>query len=144
MAVGLVGVIVVLRPGRHRLDAGHLPRSAPAVFSAVGAVVVRKIGHEERSAVLLLYPMMANFLVMGLRAALRLPADARAAPRRRRVMACSASSAGSASSPPTASAGAVVVAPMQYSQILWAVVYGYAFFGETPDRAPRSARPSSS
>ena len=30
---------------------------------------------------------------------------------------------------------AVVVAPMQYSQILWAVVYGYVFFGETPDRA---------
>ena len=30
---------------------------------------------------------------------------------------------------------AVVVAPMQYSQILWAVVYGYAFFGETPDSA---------
>ena len=29
----------------------------------------------------------------------------------------------------------VVVAPMQYSQILWAVLYGYAFFGETPDRA---------
>ena len=30
---------------------------------------------------------------------------------------------------------AVVVAPMQYSQILWVVVYGYAFFGETPDAA---------
>ncbi len=29
---------------------------------------------------------------------------------------------------------AVVVAPMQYSQILWATVYGSAFFGETPDR----------
>ena len=28
---------------------------------------------------------------------------------------------------------AVVVAPMQYSQILWAVLYGAAFFGETPD-----------
>jgi S-adenosylmethionine uptake transporter len=30
---------------------------------------------------------------------------------------------------------AVVVAPMQYSQILWAVIYGYLFFGEVPDRA---------
>ena len=28
-------------------------------------MVVRKIGDEERSAVLLLYPMMANFLLMG-------------------------------------------------------------------------------
>ena len=32
------------------------------------------------------------------------------------------------------SGSAVVVAPMQYSQILWAVLYGAAFFGETPDR----------
>jgi drug/metabolite transporter (DMT)-like permease len=28
---------------------------------------------------------------------------------------------------------AVVVAPMQYSQILWAVLYGAVFFGERPD-----------
>jgi S-adenosylmethionine uptake transporter len=31
------------------------------------------------------------------------------------------------------SGSAVVVAPMQYSQILWAVLYGAAFFGEAPD-----------
>jgi S-adenosylmethionine uptake transporter len=30
-------------------------------------------------------------------------------------------------------AEAVVVAPMQYSQIIWAVVYGMLFFDETPD-----------
>ena len=64
--------------------AGHLAALGAAVFSAVAAVVVRKIGHEERSAVLLLYPMVANFLVMGLRAALRLPADAGGRPRRAR------------------------------------------------------------
>ena len=60
-----VGVIVVLRPGATDLAAGHLAALAAAVFSAIAAVIVRKIGHEERSAVLLLYPMVANFLVMG-------------------------------------------------------------------------------
>ena len=30
-------------------------------------------------------------------------------------------------------AEAVIVAPMQYSQILWAVVYGAVFFNENPD-----------
>ena len=30
---------------------------------------------------------------------------------------------------------AVIVAPMQYSQILWATVYGYVFFNETIDGA---------
>lgn len=62
---GLIGVMVVLRPGATSLAAGHLAAIAAAVFSAIGAVVVRKIGHEERSAVLLVYPMAANFLVMG-------------------------------------------------------------------------------
>ena len=57
--------------------AGHVAALGAAVFSAVAAVVVRKIGHEERSAVLLLYPMMANFLDHGLRHALRLPARCR-------------------------------------------------------------------
>ena len=64
MAVGLVGVIVVLRPGATDLTLGHLAALGAAVCSAVGAVVVRKIGQDERSAVMLLYPMMANFLVM--------------------------------------------------------------------------------
>jgi drug/metabolite transporter (DMT)-like permease len=31
-------------------------------------------------------------------------------------------------------AEAVIVAPMQYSQILWATAYGYLIFGETIDR----------
>ena len=62
--VGLIGVIVVLRPGSTALPPGHLAALTAAVFSAIAAVIVRKIGHEERSAVLLLYPMVANFLIM--------------------------------------------------------------------------------
>ena len=30
---------------------------------------------------------------------------------------------------------AAIVAPMQYSQILWATAFGALFFGETPDQA---------
>ena len=51
---------------RHGLHRRPLAALGAAVCSAVAAVIVRKIGHEERSAVLLLYPMMANFIVMGL------------------------------------------------------------------------------
>ena len=56
--VGLVGVIVVLRPGATTLTAGHAAALGAAVCSAVAAVVVRKIGNEERSAVLLLLGMV--------------------------------------------------------------------------------------
>ena len=133
VGVGLIGVMVVLRPGATDLTAGHISALAAAVFSAIAAVVVRKIGHEERSAVLLLYPMVANFLVMGC----MLPFVYRPMPAvdvggvmlmallgfLGALFHISAYRAGDA----------VVVAPMQYSQILWAVLYGAVFFGERPD-----------
>jgi S-adenosylmethionine uptake transporter len=135
VVVGLLGVMVVLRPGGTELGAGHLAAVIAAVCSAVAAVVVRKIGRDERSAVLLLYPMAANFLIMGL----ALPfvyqpmpiADFAALGLIALLGFCggllhiSAYRAGSA----------VVVAPMQYSQIIWAVIYGYVVFSETPDWA---------
>jgi drug/metabolite transporter (DMT)-like permease len=131
--VGLVGVLVVLRPGTTDLEAGHMAALSAAVFSAIAAVVVRKIGHEERSAVLLLYPMVANFLVM----ACALPFVYRPMPAvdLGGVMLMAGLGFLAALCHITAyrTGSAVVVAPMQYSQILWAVLYGAAFFGETPD-----------
>jgi S-adenosylmethionine uptake transporter len=132
---GLVGVIVVLRPGTTDLTAGHLAALAAAVTSAVAAVVVRKIGNEERSAVLLLYPMMANFILMGL----AMPFVYRAMPAMHLGGSVLMAMLGFVGALCVIFAyrmgSAVVVAPMQYSQILWAVVYGLAFFGETPDRS---------
>jgi len=63
--VGLAGVIVVLRPGETDLSLGHLAALVGAVSSALASVIVRKIGREERSVVLILYPMVANFVLMG-------------------------------------------------------------------------------
>jgi drug/metabolite transporter (DMT)-like permease len=131
--VGLLGVIVVLRPGATDLEAGHLAALGAAVFSAVASVIVRKIGHEERSAVLLLYPMVANFLIMGA----MLPFVYRPMPAvdlgGLMLMACLGFLGALCSITAYRVGSAVVVAPMQYSQILWAVLYGAAFFGETPD-----------
>ena len=133
VTVGLIGVMVVLRPGSTALSAGHLAALAAAVFSAIAAVVVRKIGNDERSAVLLLYPMVANFVLMGLRDALRLPADAGGASRRRRADRDPRLRAALCHIAAYRSGSAVVVAPMQYSQILGRWLYGFIFFDETPD-----------
>jgi len=65
--VGLAGVIVVLRPGETDLSLGHLAALVGAVSSALASVIVRKIGREERSVVLILYPMVANFVLMARR-----------------------------------------------------------------------------
>jgi S-adenosylmethionine uptake transporter len=63
--VGLMGVLVVLRPGEADLGLGHLAALSAAVTGALTSVIVRKIGGNERSAVLMLYPMLGNVLAMG-------------------------------------------------------------------------------
>lgn len=135
VAVGLVGVIVVLQPGATPLSAGHLAAMTAAVAAAISAVIVRRIGGEERSAVLMLYPMLTNVVVMG--AALPFVYVPMAGLELAGMAAIAAMGFAAALVHIFAyrSGSAAVVAPMQYSQILWAVLYGSLFFGETPDRA---------
>lgn len=133
--VGLLGVMVVLRPGETELGLGHLAALVAAFSSAIASIIVRKIGHEERSIVLLLYPMLANFVIMGAwlpfiykpMPGMHLAGLGAIAAMALIAMMCMifAYKVGEA----------VVVAPMQYSQILWASLYGWFFFGESVDTA---------
>ncbi len=132
--VGLCGVLIVLRPGSADLSWGHAAALGAAVTGSINSLIVRKIGAAERSAVLMIWPMMASVFVtgatmpfvyvpmplehlaltgviagMGFIAAMLVIAAYRAAP-------------------------AVIVAPMQYSQIIWAALYGSLFFDEHPDK----------
>ncbi|MRH22371.1 EamA family transporter [Rhodovulum strictum] len=128
VVLGLIGVLIVLRPGA---DAGL----GPGHLAALVAVIMRKIGNEERSAVLLLYPMLANAAVMGC----LLPFVYQPMPIAHlggmglvalgalggMLLMISAYRAGEAGA----------VAPMQYSQMLWALGLGMLLFDETPDAA---------
>lgn len=133
--VGLIGVLIVLRPGGADLSLGHAAALAAAVFSSLASVIVRKIGHEERSVVLLLYPMVANFLVLGC----ALPFVYRPMPIEHLGMIGIIAAFGFVAMlfiiSAYRNAEAVIVAPMQYSQMIWATIYGILIFGESPDRA---------
>ena len=96
---------------------------------------MRKIGQDERSAVMLLYPMMANFLLMACVLPFVYKPMAGLDFGGVGLMAVLGFVGGLCIIAAYRIGGAVVVAPMQYSQILWAVVYGYVFFGEIPDAA---------
>lgn len=133
VVVGLAGVIIVLRPGEVELNLGHLAALSAATTGALAAVIVRKIGADERSVVLMLYPMMANFLLMGM----VLPFVYFPMPvfhfGMLALMACLGLAGGLLSIAAYKTAPAIIVAPMQYSQILWAMFYGWLFFGESVD-----------
>lgn len=133
VVVGLIGVMIVLRPGGAALEIGHAAGLLSAMTAAVAAVVVRKIGRDERPVVLLLYPLMGNFVAMGL----ALPFVYRPVPLVDlglwAVIALLALMASLLVIAAYRAGEAVIVAPMQYSQIIWATIYGYLLFGETPD-----------
>ncbi len=132
--VGLAGVLVVLRPGTEGLSLGHAAALTAAVCSSFASVVVRKIGAEERAVVLLLYPMLANFVFLGA----ALPLVYRPMPIEHLGMVGIIALFGFVAMlfiiAAYRSAQAVVVAPMQYSQMIWATIYGALIFHETPDR----------
>ncbi len=133
VVVGLLGVIVVLRPGQVPLGLGQLAALVAATTGALVSVIVRKIGREERAAVLMLYPMMANFVATGA----MMPFVYRPMPVEHFGLLVLMSFLGFVAAmlviQAYRTAPAVVVAPMQYSQIVWAALYGWLFFSETVD-----------
>lgn len=133
VCVGLIGVLVVLRPGMITLELGHIAALIAAFSIALTAVVIRKIGSRERREVLLLHPMLANFTIMlfilpfvyvpmplvDLGVVLGVAVFA--------VIAMTLMIRA------YTLAEAALVAPMQYSQIIWAAFFGWLFFDETSD-----------
>lgn len=133
VVVGLIGVIIVLRPGVIAISFGHVCALIAAFCSALGSIIMRKIGGEERTAVMILYPMLSSIVAMGL----LLPFV---------YVPMALVDFGLAASVGVMSvfaqmmiitgyrvAPAAVVAPTQYSQILWATAFGALFFDELPD-----------
>lgn len=133
VVAGLIGVLIVLRPGAQALEWGHLAALLAALGSATTAVILRKLGRSERPLVLLMWPMLGNFLATGASLTLNyqpmeLPHLALAG-----VIACLGLIAGFLLILAYRAGEAAIVAPMQYSQILWATAYGWIFFDEMLD-----------
>jgi len=132
--VGLAGVMVVLQPGATELTLGHAAALTAAVGGSIASIIVRRIGADERPVVMLLYPMVANFVVMGAALAfvyIPMPIEHLGLVA---LVAAFAWTAGRCIIVAYQSGEAAIIAPMQYSQIIWATLYGALFFDETIGR----------
>lgn len=131
--LGLVGVLVVIQPGSAPLSLGHIAAMFAVLASALGSVVVRKIGRDERNVVLVLLPMLTSFLVVGA----ILPFHYQPMPVSHLGILALLSLLSIAAINIMVIAykigEAAVIAPMQYSQMIWAIVFGMLFFAEQPD-----------
>jgi S-adenosylmethionine uptake transporter len=133
VVVGLAGVLVVLRPGLAEVTLGHVAGLASAFCTALVALSSRKIGRAERAGVLLLWPLVGVIVVMGAAmpwvyrpmTGLELAMTGGIAVLGFTAMLCMITA--------YRRAEASIVAPMQYSQMLWAVFWGALVFAEWPD-----------
>ncbi|PUB10895.1 DMT family transporter [Yoonia sediminilitoris] len=129
--VGLIGVLIVLRPNQTSLSIGHLAAIFSAIGGSVASIVVRKIGEDERPVVMLLYPIMTNFVVM----AAALPFVYKPMPIEHLAMLGVVAVFAWVASRLVIQAyqvgEAAIIAPMQYSQIIWATGFSLLLFGET-------------
>jgi S-adenosylmethionine uptake transporter len=133
VVLGLIGVLVVLRPGSAEIGLGHGAALVAAFCGALAGVILRKTGGVERRVVMLLYPLLANFGVM----LCIMPFVYKPMPIEDLglvlLVSVLAVVAMSLMIRAYTLADAALVAPMQYSQIIWATLFGWLFFNETSD-----------
>ena len=132
--LGLAGIMIVLRPGEVDLSLGHLAALAAALCTACTSVVTRKIGSREHSVTLILYPMLANVLVSGCLLMLVYQPMPGIALLKMCGIGLLSVLAQMLIINAYRSCEAQYIAPMQYSQMLWAIVYGALVFNETIDQ----------
>ncbi len=133
--MGLAGIVIVLRPSPDTLRIGHLFGLLAACCSALAVVITRKISRVENYATMIVFPLIATIIVSGIImifvyqpmqlkdlllmfsiGVLGLTAQYSLLQAYRNAPAAS-------------------VAPMQYSQLIWALIFGVLFFNETIDTA---------
>lgn len=130
--VGFLGVLVALNPQATEFQLAHLTAFAGASLGAANSLLLRLIGPRESPGVMMFYPVSSQFLA----AALVMPfvwvppgLDALAIALGAGLLGALG---GFAIIAAYRLAPAIVVAPMQYSQILWASLLGILFFDEWP------------
>jgi S-adenosylmethionine uptake transporter len=130
---GFIGVLVVLRPGFRQLGLGHFAAIACGMAGAVSVVALRMAGAHEKRVSLYGAGVIGPLVVGGL---LMLPSFTWPSLHQWGLLAgygLLAGLAGVLLMLATQLIPANRVAPTQYSQMLWAIGFGYWLFGDTLD-----------
>jgi S-adenosylmethionine uptake transporter len=133
IALGFIGVLLVVRPGFRELHWGHLSAAAAAVVGALAMITLRVLGPTERRTSLLAVLYLTNLAVDGFFMLFNFHVPSLEQVGLFVVGGLCAGFGQIAMLVATHNAPPNRVAPTQYSQMIWAVVFGAVFFGELPD-----------
>ncbi|MDG3576995.1 EamA family transporter [Rhizobium sp. YJ-22] len=131
--VGFLGVLVVLRPGFRELSIGHLGAIVGGFSGAISIVIFRAMGPKEKN--ISLYGA-GVFGWMAISAALMVPGFIWPTPEQWLYLAGFGLLAALANVLMMYAATYVeagIIGPIQYSQMLWAILLGYLAFGDGVD-----------
>ncbi len=129
--VGFLGIMVMVQPGSTELSLGHLAAAAAMLNGAVITLILRKIAATEHSTALVTSVVLGLFFVSlpGAIVSFRMPELAHVA-----MFAASGLLMGVSQFVMLQAfrrAPAVSVAPMQYTMMVWALLYGVVIFGDS-------------
>jgi len=128
------GVLLVVRPGFRELQLGHIAAMLCACADAGAAILTRFVSRDERRVSLFIAPTLCTmtfYIVMLLITGFKVPDPLQLAMLVACGLCCGIAYVLYVTAFATAPASRV--APMLYSQIVWALVLGAAFFNEIPD-----------
>ena len=128
--VGFCGVLIALRPGEVTLQPGHLTAICGAVLGAVNSLILRKVGIRESTGVILIYPAVAQVLVTALVVHSVWHPMSGTVWQISLLQGFLSTLGGVLVIAAYRCATAIVVAPMQYSQVICAGILGAIFFDE--------------
>ncbi|HLJ18886.1 MAG TPA: DMT family transporter [Stellaceae bacterium] len=131
--VGFVGVLFMTRPNGEFLQLGTIFGIGSALCSALGALSVRQLSRTETTAAITCYMHVFAALML----AVALPFAWTTPTWQASLMIVAIGLLGGTgqylSTRSLGCAPAAVLAPFNYSQIIWAVILGYVIWGDLPD-----------
>lgn len=131
--IGFLGVLVVLRPGFRELSIGHLGAVFAGLGGALSIVIFRAIGPSEKNISLYGAGLLGTLLVCGVA---MIPHFTWPSGEEWLLLAgygLLAALGNVLLMYAAFYAPAAVVGPTQYSQMLWAILFGYLIFGDHVD-----------
>jgi S-adenosylmethionine uptake transporter len=129
--VGFVGVLIALQPGQEPLQWAHLAAVIGAIAASLNFVILRKTAPIERQSVNIIYPMLSQVLAAGIMLPfVYVPMQIGDIGLTWAMAVCGVGGSFLIIAAYRA-APAIVVAPMQYSQIIWGALAGAFIFNES-------------